>query len=202
MPLYTYTCLAWQHLMALGLTCSGTKKGRERKGRDRKTSICPNTVSQSTWTGPNPGNVMKPVFFVFSPHCPPISLAASVLCPSSFFFLSPALHQEYQCYKEWFPYYYWSLLLGWHSAWHPCSWDTHTLSLSLMMDQKASLLISGIGRREGAGHMLEPSVLHLWNADDHKLWEKQTVATRPLSTGATCQTQCITGLLDIQEHAK
>ena len=109
---------------------SHKKKGRERKGRDRKTSICPNTVSQSTWTGPNPGNVMKPVFFVFPPHCPPTSLPASVLCPSSFFFLSPALHQEYQCYKEWFPHYYWSLLLGWHSAWHPCSWDTHTLSLS------------------------------------------------------------------------
>ena len=49
---------------------------------------------------------------------------------------------------------------------------TLKLSLSLMMDQKASLLISGIGRREGAGHMLEPSVLHLWNADDHKLCER------------------------------
>ena len=34
MPLYTYTCLAWQHLMALGLTCSVTKKreGKERVG--------------------------------------------------------------------------------------------------------------------------------------------------------------------------
>lgn len=38
---------------------------------------------------------------------------------------------------------------------------TLKLSLSLMMDQKASLLISGIGRRDGTGHMLEPSVLHL-----------------------------------------
>jgi len=75
MPLYTYTCLAWQHLMALGLTCSGTKKGRERKGRDRKRWICPSTVSQSTWTGPNPSNVMKPALFFFSPpHCPPASL--------------------------------------------------------------------------------------------------------------------------------
>ena len=36
-----------------------------------------------------------------------------------------------------------------------------SLSLSLMMDQKVSLLISGMGRREGAGHTLEPSVLHL-----------------------------------------
>ena len=97
MPLYTYTCLAWQHLMALGLTCSGTKKGRERKGRDKKRWICPNTVSQSTWTGPNPSNVMKPAVFFIFPHCPPASLPASVLCPSSFFFLSPAPHQEYQC---------------------------------------------------------------------------------------------------------
>ena len=99
MPLYTYTCLAWQHLMALGLTCSGTKKGKERKGRDRKRWLCPNTVSQSTWTGPNPSNVMKPAVFcfVFFPHCPQSSLPASVLCPSSFFFLSPAPHQEYQC---------------------------------------------------------------------------------------------------------
>lgn len=122
MPLYTYTCLAWQHLMALGLTCSGTKKGRERKGRDRKRWICPNTVSQSTWTGPNPSNVMKAaMFFFFSPHCLPSSLPASVLCPSSFFFLSPAPHREYQCYEAWFPHYNWSLLLGWHSAWHPCS---------------------------------------------------------------------------------
>ena len=38
---------------------------------------------------------------------------------------------------------------------------TLKFSLSLMMDQKASLLISGIGRRDGTGHMLEPSVLHL-----------------------------------------
>lgn len=79
MPLYTYTCLAWQHLMALGLTCSGTKKGRERKGRDRKRSICPNTVSQSTWTGPNPGNVMKPVVFFFFPSLS--SNFPSCLCP-------------------------------------------------------------------------------------------------------------------------
>ena len=50
---------------------------------------------------------------------------------------------------------------------------TLKLSLSLMMDQKASCLISEICRREGAGYILEPSVLHLWNADDHKLWEKQ-----------------------------
>ena len=55
----------------------------------------------------------------------------------------------------------WSLQLG------------HSSYLSLMMDQKVSPLISGIGRREGAGHTLEPSVLHLWNVDDYKLWEKQ-----------------------------
>ena len=38
---------------------------------------------------------------------------------------------------------------------------TLKLSLSLMMDQKASCLISEICRREGAGYILEPSVLHL-----------------------------------------
>ena len=38
---------------------------------------------------------------------------------------------------------------------------TLKLSLFLMMDQKASRLISEICRREGAGYILEPSVLHL-----------------------------------------
>ena len=88
MSLYTHRCLTWRHLTVLWLTCSGTEKRRERKGRDRRTWVCPNTVSQSTWTGPNTSNVMKPVVLpFFFLHCPPTSLPASVLCPSSFFLL-------------------------------------------------------------------------------------------------------------------
>lgn len=103
---------------------------------------------------------MKPVGFFFSPHCPPTSLPASV-SPQFLFSLSPPSMKS-------------ANVMGHdsHSITDLCSLadiqrdipaDRDTHSLSLMMDQKASLLISGIGRREGAGHMLEPSVLHLWN---------------------------------------
>ena len=172
MPLYTYTCLAWQHLMALGLTCSGTKKGRERKGRDRKRWICPSTVSQSRWTGPNPSNVMKPAVFFFPlivlqlPFLP-LSFAP---VPFSSYVLPPIESTNVTRHDS-------------HIITDLCcladiqrdipAARTLKLSLSLMMDQKASLLISGIGRKDGTGHMLEPFVLHLWNADDHKLWAKQ-----------------------------
>ena len=116
---------------------------------------------------------MKPLVFIFSlsssfPLLPPS------FAPVAFSFLSPALHQEEQYCEALFPHYNWYPLVDWHSAWMLSSQQlVYSSSLSLIMDQKVSLLISGIARREGAGHMLEPWVLHLWNADDHKLWEKQ-----------------------------
>ena len=94
---------------------------------------------------------------------------------------------------------------------------TLKLTLSLMMDQKASLLTSDIGRREYAGLMLEPSVLPCGmqmttdygrNRDICEMWmttncgRNRESSTRPHSKSGTCQTQCITELLDIQEHAK
>ena len=48
MPLYTYTCLAWQHLMALGLTCSVTKKreGKERVGTGKGQYVLIQSANQ------------------------------------------------------------------------------------------------------------------------------------------------------------
>ena len=79
---------------------------------------------------------------------------------------------------------------------------TLKLTLSLMMDQKASLLTSDIGRREYAGLMLEPSVLPCGMQMTTDYGRKQRQQHHAPFKEWCMQTQCTTGLLDIQEHAK
>lgn len=90
-------CLATPNGFRTDLLSHKKREGKERVGTGKGQYVLIQSANQRELGQTQAMWWSQLCFFFFFSSLSSNFLPASVLCPSSFFFLSPTLHQEYQC---------------------------------------------------------------------------------------------------------